>query len=354
MFNHKTFLTNEDKGSPAWKKLRAVSDELCAEHGLNVIENERMSGERGVCYHEHQLNMKKLPTVAHGSWKSRIKLILNAAIYESENFDDFLRRIRTAGVECVYKPENVIKLKYRLKGQERFTRARTLGFPYDVEGIGERIERYKRFLSGENIYVPRSKIIDVNTEKMSQNEHLQLWARVQNMKTAADIMIELERKGIQSLGELAVKVGDLKSKRQQLVKTEKSLKGEVAELKYLLQNIKMYRTGKSAVAELKTLDKRQAEVFRADKSQILDDFKSAREVLRGYEFADNRLPDVKKLEKTIENLTNEAAGYSGEAKQIALTVGELESMRKSMYDYLRKDESSRDELDHEIYEVPER
>jgi hypothetical protein len=346
MFNHRTFLTNEDKGSPAWKKLRAISDELCKEYGLSVIE--KATSERGVSHYEHSLN--KSPTVAHG-WKSRIKLILNATIYESENFDDFLRRIRAKGVEVVYRPENVIKLKYRLEGQIKFVRARTLGTPYDVDGIAARIERFRKFLSGDKIYVPKSPLIDTNTERMQSTENLQLWARVQNMKTVADIMVELEHRGIANTAELGTRIDSLKTNRATLLKTEKSLKSEVGELKYLLSNIECYCVNSVVHEQLRQLTGKKADKFKHENSVALRAFQAARNALKGYEFADNKLPSVEKIRNTIENLTDESALCSQEAAQIAHTIGEFESMRNTLREYLHPQESAKSreaaELEHE-------
>ena len=65
-------------------------------------------------------------------------------------------------VEVVYNPTHKIDLKFRLQGQQRFTRAKTLGWYYETRQIKRRIEMFHGIIS----YTPKTKIIATDTEKM--------------------------------------------------------------------------------------------------------------------------------------------------------------------------------------------
>ena len=117
-----------------FEKLRNINDDLCRENNLSVIENPK---NKGKCYYEWQQDY--LGT----SWKSKLRYIIDETIMQCTNFDEFLILIKSKKVECVYTPNNVVKIKFRLEGQERFSRGRTLGWFYDEPQIRKRIEQYQ-------------------------------------------------------------------------------------------------------------------------------------------------------------------------------------------------------------------
>lgn len=61
--------------------------------------------------------------------------------------------------------------------QQKWTHAKTMGRPYDVDGLCERIEKYVNFFEGVNIRIPYLKMINTETEKMQENAYLQEWAK---------------------------------------------------------------------------------------------------------------------------------------------------------------------------------
>ncbi|MCM1228146.1 MAG: relaxase/mobilization nuclease domain-containing protein [Clostridium sp.] len=138
MRDGRTFETHENQGSKqnrAWKKLMDLSDEICKNHGLSVIENPEMG--KGKSHFEWDMNRQNL------SWKAKLKFAIDQVIKESENFEDFLRKCKTNGIEVVYNPEHVIDLKFRLDGQKKFTRSRTLSWFYESKQISRRIAMYR-------------------------------------------------------------------------------------------------------------------------------------------------------------------------------------------------------------------
>ena len=77
------------------------------------------------------------------SWKDKLRAkIAEVAIY-SKSFEDFLQRCTECGIEYVYKPQNKVKLKFRLsgEGQQKFTRADTLGDEYTAQKLAESIQQ---------------------------------------------------------------------------------------------------------------------------------------------------------------------------------------------------------------------
>ena len=80
------------------------------------------------------------------SWKDKLRAKIAEVAFYSKDFADFLQNCTASGIEYVYKPSNKVKLKFRLtgEGQQKFTRADTLGEDYTAERIAEQIEQIQK------------------------------------------------------------------------------------------------------------------------------------------------------------------------------------------------------------------
>ena len=135
LYNGLSFTTEHNQGRKnerAWAELRQVSDELCKEYGLSVIDPKG----KGVSHYEDE--MQKAGT----SWKDKLRRMLREIISYSKSFEDFLKNCTDSGIEYVYTPQNKVKLKFKLsgEGQQRFTRADTLGDEFEPENIKATID----------------------------------------------------------------------------------------------------------------------------------------------------------------------------------------------------------------------
>jgi len=146
LYNGLSFTTEHNQGKVkerSWAQLRAISDELCKEHGISVIEPKA----KGVTHFEHEMQK------AGKSWKDKLRIKIAEVMLYSRDFKDFLEKCRECGIEYVYKPSNKVKLKFRLsgEGQQKFTRADTLGADFTAERIAEQIAEMQEKLSAANI-----------------------------------------------------------------------------------------------------------------------------------------------------------------------------------------------------------
>ena len=139
-----TYEHNQGKGKDrSWAQLRAISDELCKEHGISVIEPK----SKGVSHFERDMQKEGK------SWKDKLRVRIAEVMLYSRDFKDFLEKCSECSIEYVYKPSNKVKLKFRLSGdgQQKFTRADTLGADYTVERISEQIAEIQEKLSAANV-----------------------------------------------------------------------------------------------------------------------------------------------------------------------------------------------------------
>ena len=146
LYNGLSFTYEHNQGKVkdrSWAQLRTISDELCKEHGISVIEPKA----KGVSHFERDMQKEGK------SWKDRLRVKIAEVMLYSHDFKDFLEKCSECGIEYVYKPSNKVKLKFRLSGdgQQKFTRADTLGADYTAERIIEQIAEIQEKLSAANV-----------------------------------------------------------------------------------------------------------------------------------------------------------------------------------------------------------
>ena len=140
MISGYTFETEHNQGKKserAWTEIQKLSDDICRENGLSVIEQPK---SKGVSHYEYEAESRAF----HGKsicvrYSKRLLCRVPALMIFSADAEH--------NIEFVYKPENKVKLKYRPQGKERFVRADTLGEEYTPEAITEGIMRMQNALA---------------------------------------------------------------------------------------------------------------------------------------------------------------------------------------------------------------
>ncbi len=148
LYNGLSFTSEHNQGKKterAWAELRQLSDEICTEHGISVISEPEKG--HGVSHFERDMQKEGK------SWKEKLRVRIAEVMLYSHDFKDFLEKCSECGIEYVYKPSNKVKLKFRLSGdgQQKFTRADTLGADFTLERITEQIAEIQEKLSAANV-----------------------------------------------------------------------------------------------------------------------------------------------------------------------------------------------------------
>lgn len=144
------------------QRFREISDRLCVENGLSVIENPKGKGKS---YKEWQSRKNG------ASWKAALEQNIERAIQDTGagSFSDFRANLQGLGVEMEQRGKY---LRYRLEGQERWSRAngRSLPQAYSFEGIQERLIGSGRELH----YITLNK----NLVKSGNDTYQSYWTKV--------------------------------------------------------------------------------------------------------------------------------------------------------------------------------
>ena len=116
------------------REIRKLSDEVCREYGLDIIEPKKEN--RNKSYKEWKSHKENI------SWKDKIKIDINETIEESKTYEDFLEKMKSRGYELKYGNSKYNTFKHKEMG--RSIRGKTLGEDYTEKKIKDRIEEFKR------------------------------------------------------------------------------------------------------------------------------------------------------------------------------------------------------------------
>ena len=210
-------------------KLRDLSDELCKESGLSVIENPETS--KGKSHFEWDMSRQDL------SWKDKLKFAIDQVVKDSVNFNDFLLKCKGYGIEVEYTPDKKINLKFRMSGQQRFTRAKTLGWYYEPEQILGRIQMYKGVLN----YKPEIKPTLIEKEDTTIHK----WSDLNGMKNADKIKAILNKRGIDNSDNLMNVINWFYGKRMSLVGSLNDIQNQIELLSEQIKSANTFKKYKS-------------------------------------------------------------------------------------------------------------
>ena len=171
------------------KIVRRISDHICLENGLSVIENPKPSrGSYGTW-----LGDKKEP-----NYRESLRALIAETLTEKpSDFDVFIKLLEAQGCEFNRK-----RMSIRMPTRKGFIRLRSLGNDFSETAIREQI-------SGKRVVAPPQKqdklslLIDLQNSIKAQNSPgYAHWARVFSIKQAAKTLLFLQESGLTDLEKL--------------------------------------------------------------------------------------------------------------------------------------------------------
>lgn len=329
--NGRTFEYLENRGSQKWKRLREISDQICQEHGLSIVENPEKG--KGKCWFEWQQNKEGL------SWKAKLKSLIDDAVMHSDSFANFLMEMDKRDVDVVYRPDLKVSLKFRLReGQQKYTRAKTLGWYYEPKQIEKRIRDYLTLRSGVLPFKQRTKIINTHEGRFLDAAGLQRWADIQNMKEASKMINFLTENGIQSQGELEEKAIAEYGKRIALVGELNHIQRQIDALTDTIAAIRTYRKYKPVHdGYLNAVFKKK---YQSENASALKKYEGARDEL-DQQFPDHKLPKLETISAKRDQLIATRKEKNQQYKQCIEKIKEYDYARTTLDDYLKQNDRSK-------------
>lgn len=232
----------------------------------------------------------------------------------------------------VYRPENKIKLKFRLPGQERFARGRTLGWYYDEPQIRRRIEQYQILKTGQVTHHKKSRLIDTSQEKFQQSKGLQRWAEIRNMQEASKLLNLLTEHNVSSREELEERSLSRYADRVELVGKLNALQRDISDLKEVEKLITKYITLKPIYDEFK---RNSSSKFAKEHEKELRQFNAVKQELLA-RYPNKKVPRLETVREKQKELITQRNKLNEEYKKIIAELKELDYARRTISEYLDK------------------
>ncbi len=275
--------------------LRCLSDRICLEHGLSIIENPKQS--KG--HYGKWLGDKKLL-----SWQEKLKLSIDEALESKpKDFSEFLNIMLESG----YEVKRSKYLSFCAKEQKRFTRLKSLGEDYSEDAILACIQGKKRSISISKANEAKvNLLVDIeNSIKAKNSVGYERWAKVFNLKQAAQTLIFLQESGISDYDDLVEKTVQTSKDFMDRSNSIKVYDSRMKEINELQKHISNYSRTKDVYAKYR-------------ESGYSEKFYSQHEGDILIHQAAKKFFDVAGLEKlpTIKKLQTEYATLSAEQKKL--------------------------------------
>ena len=300
--------------------MREVSDRLCKENGLSVIPP---SQNKGMGYKEY--TEAKRGT----SWKQKLKQTIDRLVITAKDYDDFLRLMQEAG----YEIKTGKYISFRAKGQERFTRSKTIGENYTEERIKERIAgRTPRRNRRQTVPKGISLIGDIQERiRLIDSKGYEYKAKLTILKEAARTLNYLTENNLLQYADLEKKVEDVHSSYDRTGKELKGVEARLREVQPLIKNISNYQRLKPVYdAFQKAKDKPG---FKAKHEAELVIFEAARSTLLAMQ-GDEKLPSLKTLQAEQQRLLDEQQRLYDERAKLKKEVRQIETIKSNVDTFL--------------------
>ena len=156
--DHHKYVSNKR----SYHKLCRISNRICHENGLAT---SMPTGEKGKSYKENMEYHRGT------SWKAKLRVAVDKAIWTSINYEEFLQKMQLAG----YEVRQGKHLSFRAPEQKNFTYMKSLGSYYSEENVRIRLAKNRN-----KVKTPKHGRKDVLGMYVGENESAKFWLSIMN------------------------------------------------------------------------------------------------------------------------------------------------------------------------------
>lgn len=323
------------------KAVRQLSDTLCIENGLSIIETPRAHG---------QGYNKWLGEQAKPSHRELLRAAIdNALSQDPADFEKLLKLLQESGCEVSIRGKS-----YRLKlpGWEKAARMDSLGEGY-------RLEDLQAVLSGKNTHMPRKKtatqaeppkinlLVDIQAKlQEGKGAGYVRWAKLFNLKQMAKTMNYLSEHGLLDYEDLRQKSEEAAIRFNTLSAQIKTAEKRMVEISALRQNIINYaKTRDTYVAYRKAGYSKKFMMEHEADILLHTAAKQAFDALGYGKY--KKLPSIKTLQEEYAALLEEKKRAYGEYRKARNEMKELLTVKANVDRILHMELEQEDQMKKE-------
>ena len=309
--------------------LQRLSDMVCLEHGLSVIEPKP--------YRERQKRTvyPKKETIREQICRD-IDRILQRQI-RPQDFEDFLKMLQEAGYE-IKRGKNI---SIRGKEQKRFIRLSSLPENYQEKAIREFFENPagRVFAKKPKQHRQESRVsllIDVKQKLQTKGPGYARWAKIHNLKEMSKSLLFLREHGFETMEQLDAFISEKTERRDSLLSSVHSAEKQITEIAALRKHIFNYSNTRATYEAYRKAGYSR-KFFEAHREEIMI-HKAAKKAFD--ELGVKRIPKVKDLNAEYARLMAEKKQIFAEYRKARDEVKEYLIVREniaSLYEAERKE-----------------
>lgn len=303
------------------KAVRRLSDTICIENGLSIVENPKPHGKS----YDQWLGDQAKP-----SHRELLRAAIdNVLAQKPADLDELLKLLRESGCEVSKRGKS-----YRLKlpGWDKVARLDSLGDGYILEDL-------LAVLAGQKEHTPRRKpvkqadppkvnlLLDIQAKlQAGKGAGYALWAKVFNLKQMAQTLNYLSEHGLLDYTDLETKTAEATARYNALSDQIKAAEKRMAEIAVLRTHIINYaKTRETYVAYRKAGYSRK---FYAEHEDEIRLHQAAKEAFN--ELNVKKLPTVKELQTEYAQLLTDKKTAYAEYRQARAAMRELLTVKNNV------------------------
>ena len=306
------------------KDLAQISDSLCREHSLSVIQNPQ---DKTITYDKWQGNQRRF------THRDELRMIIDTALrMQPDGFDALMQLLEDAG--CRIKRGAHISIKP--PEGERYIRLDTLGEEYKEATL-------RRSLTGDHVHIPKiprgdftgsqiKRLIDIEEKlRAGKGKGYQIWAERNNIDAKAQMIIFLKEHQIGSLEDLNEQIQELTDQRNSLKASIREKQNRMKEINRQRQAIRDYSRTKEVYTQYR--ESGWSVKFYQEHRQEIEDHKNAQEV---YSSHDGKMPTLKELMAEYDGLKEQKENDQAALDELKPKLTDLKHIRYN-YEILERD-----------------
>ena len=306
------------------KDLVQISDSLCREHGLSVIQNPL---DKTVTYDKWQGNQRKF------THRDELRMIIDTVLrMQPDGFDELMQLLED--VSCRIKRGAQISIKP--PEGERYIRLDTLGPEYDEASL-------RRTLAHDHVHIPKiprgdftesqvKRLIDIEAKlRAGKGKGFQVWAERNNIDAKAQMVIFLKEHQIDSLEELNDQIQELTNQQKELKAALREKQNRMKEINRQRQTIRDYSRTKEVYTQYR--ESGWSVKFYQEHRQEIEDHRNAQAV---YSSLDGKMPTLKELTAEYDGLKERKENDQAALDELKPKLTHLKHIRYN-YEILERD-----------------
>lgn len=313
--------------------VRRLSDLLCLENGLSVIENPKPSrGSYGAW-----LGDAKPPTV-----RARLEQLIDDALATGpKDSDSFLAAMKAAGAQV----KRGKHLAFQIPGGKRFIRCDSLVADYSEAAICERLAGTRAAPKKQKVTAPAAPekpnlLIDIQAKLQQANSPgFERWAKLYNLKEMAKTLLYLQENGLENYETLAQASDAAGARFDALTERTKANDRRMKEITELQKHIGAYGKTREIYAQYRKLPPKKAARFYEEHT---GDILSCQAAKRHFDsLGMKKLPSIQSLKQEYAALLAENKKTYSELKQARAKMIELMTAKNNVERILGMSEQDR-------------